>query len=102
MTSLPEIQINQELLGTCFGFFATQSVHRTNHQQMFPDGQRIKEREVLRQNTDSLLNFNRRVDNGTSADEDLSAGGRQNSGEHLDGRGFARTVRSKKAKQRSL
>src|SRR5437016_984679 len=102
MTALPKIQINEELLGTCFGFFVTQSINRTNHQQMFPDGQRLKERKVLRQNTDSLLNFNGRVNNGTAANEDFSAGRRQNSGEHLDGCGFARTIRSQKTKQRSF
>src|SRR5437016_4741194 len=102
MTVLPKIQINEELLGACFGFFVTQSVNRTNHQQMFPDGQRLKEGEVLRQNADSLLNFNGRVDNGTSANKDFAAGRPQNSGEHSDGCGFARAVCSQKAKQRSF
>ena len=55
--ALPEVQVFQELFGALLGFRASQTVNWTNHHQVFPDGQRLKQCELFREDADLLFDF---------------------------------------------
>jgi len=84
----------QELRDAIFGFLPGNAVNAGGELEMLFDGEVVEEAEVFGQHADAALELDGVVTRIESAHFNFAGGGRQQTGEHLDGGGLSGAVRT--------